>query len=260
VGAAGGAEAGGAMMGVMLCRLTHPETQEVVSAQHDAVLSAELDEWKNRECRHRSQEIRSIPIKNGIQIKNVCLSCGERLGDSLATKNFPEKPEIFDAIGIHQSYLESRDTERFEIVKRHQILQGDPELAEKRAYSAYLKSAEWEKKRQKVFKRDGNLCQGCRENTATEIHHLSYDNKYSEMIFQLVAVCEECHSFLHYHKYPQFRPSINRDLDNMPCYGCRWRSEEKGRNYCLVHEVPALSALRTESLCNNGKNGFEGLR
>lgn len=61
------------------------------------------------------------------------------------------------------------------------------------AYEQYLQSSSWRLKRDAVMKRDCYLCQGCLIAQATEVHHLTYDRIYNEMLFDLVAVCHDCH-------------------------------------------------------------------
>ncbi len=69
--------------------------------------------------------------------------------------------------------------------------------ARKRNYSLYLKSTEWKKKRDTVMKRDGNECVFCGDE-AKHVHHLTYERIYSESLYDLVAVCNECHKAVHY--------------------------------------------------------------
>jgi len=60
-------------------------------------------------------------------------------------------------------------------------------------YHEYLQSSAWRLKRDAVMKRDNRLCQGCLKNQATQVHHLTYDRIFNEMLFDLVAICHECH-------------------------------------------------------------------
>ena len=64
-------------------------------------------------------------------------------------------------------------------------------------YSRYLASPEWAAKRRLVLKRAGGLCEGCGIARATDAHHLTYDHKYEELLFELVAVCRPCHMRAH---------------------------------------------------------------
>ena len=71
--------------------------------------------------------------------------------------------------------------------------------ARKRNYGLYLKSAAWKKKRDAVVKRDGGECVFCGD-VAQHVHHLTYDRIYNESLYDLVAVCNECHKAVHYDK------------------------------------------------------------
>jgi hypothetical protein len=64
-------------------------------------------------------------------------------------------------------------------------------------YRDYLKSQEWAVRRAKVMRRAGHICEGCGNKPATEVHHLTYDHVTEEFLFELVAVCGDCHERLH---------------------------------------------------------------
>lgn len=64
-------------------------------------------------------------------------------------------------------------------------------------YSAYLKSPEWREKRMRVLDRASGICEGCGVSAANEVHHLTYDRAGKEMLFDLVALCAECHHSIH---------------------------------------------------------------
>jgi 5-methylcytosine-specific restriction endonuclease McrA len=69
------------------------------------------------------------------------------------------------------------------------------------AHNEYLQTDEWQEKREAVLDREDSLCQGCRAALATQIHHLNYDNWRDELLFQLVALCEDCHERVHGRKF-----------------------------------------------------------
>lgn len=88
--------------------------------------------------------------------------------------------------------------EYFAEVNRHVLAQNaeiEKTLQQQRNldYQQYLQSPEWRLKRDAVMKRDNRLCQGCLKNQATQVHHLTYDRIFNEMLFDLVAICHECH-------------------------------------------------------------------
>jgi 5-methylcytosine-specific restriction endonuclease McrA len=63
-------------------------------------------------------------------------------------------------------------------------------------YRAYLEGDDWGLIRAKVLARDKWMCRGCGDR-ATQAHHLTYAHVGAEFMFELVAVCEECHDRLH---------------------------------------------------------------
>jgi 5-methylcytosine-specific restriction endonuclease McrA len=64
-------------------------------------------------------------------------------------------------------------------------------------YQEYLRSPQWKEKRVLVMARDNNTCQHCKNTTATEIHHVRYDNIFDEPLEDLISLCNLCHSQAH---------------------------------------------------------------
>jgi 5-methylcytosine-specific restriction endonuclease McrA len=64
-------------------------------------------------------------------------------------------------------------------------------------YDTYLQSDAWQTKRLAVLARDRSWCQGCRARHATQVHHISYKHVGNELLWELVAVCDECHQRAH---------------------------------------------------------------
>lgn len=65
-------------------------------------------------------------------------------------------------------------------------------------YNTYIKSDAWKEKRNFVLLRDQNICQICGKK-AMDIHHLTYAHLEREYLFELIALCRECH-LNEYHK------------------------------------------------------------
>lgn len=72
----------------------------------------------------------------------------------------------------------------------HMRLRDDPE------YQEYLRSQQWATLRRLVLERAGGKCEGC-GRTAHNIHHMSYDHIYEEFLFELIALCRDCHERWH---------------------------------------------------------------
>lgn len=69
-------------------------------------------------------------------------------------------------------------------------------------YEEYLKSEEWEQKKEQRMKLDNHSCVMCgrnREDCRTlQVHHISYQRLGHENIFtDLCTVCGSCHKKLH---------------------------------------------------------------
>lgn len=91
----------------------------------------------------------------------------------------------------NMAHNEAREIERLEKQKINRA-----------KYREYLCSPAWQMKREAVLERDQYLCQGCRCNKATDVHHKTYSHIYDELLFQLVAVCRPCHDRLHNDETP----------------------------------------------------------
>jgi hypothetical protein len=73
-------------------------------------------------------------------------------------------------------------------------------------YSEYLLTDTWNAKRIAVLERANHACEGCGQAKATQAHHLEYSRQCApgseawisqEKLFNLVAVCRQCHLDLH---------------------------------------------------------------
>lgn len=87
--------------------------------------------------------------------------------------------------------------------ERHQAQQAEAEATQAQHgqkwwawYNAYLRSEEWADRRRKVFRRAGNMCEGCQDVPANQVHHLSYEHVGYERLWELVAICTTCHEFV----------------------------------------------------------------
>lgn len=67
----------------------------------------------------------------------------------------------------------------------------------KQQYQSYLRSPEWQIKRDSVLSRDDHKCRICGSTKDLHVHHLTYDRVYDESLYDLVTVCKECHKLIH---------------------------------------------------------------
>lgn len=150
---------------------------------------------KQFECLHPVREVRARTIRGGgVQFVYQCVRCGEPISQPIARSealriNNGKKPAPFD-----HDLLESWRRKFSEAIAKV-----DEEINGKwwSGYNQYLKSPEWAARREKVLNRAGGMCEGCLERRATQVHHLTYKHVGREPLFDLVAICDECHDMVH---------------------------------------------------------------
>ncbi len=144
-------------------------------------------------CEHEETEFRRMTMSDGRPLFVVqCLECGHNKG-SVRKASIPGiqllNMQPFDE-GLRQRWQDCRMA-RLEELRQAKNREWWDE------YDAYLRSPEWQAKRRAVLERDEHLCQGCRKQLANQVHHLTYERKCREMLFDLVSVCDDCHSSIH---------------------------------------------------------------
>ena len=75
----------------------------------------------------------------------------------------------------------------------------------------YLRSPEWEVKRQQILARASNQCELCQKVTNLQVHHIRYTNLFREPLSDLAALCNICHTAIH-NKFGY--PNSIADYDN----------------------------------------------
>ena len=147
-------------------------------------------------CEHVNQALRRRVIKGGaVQYVRQCLQCGEPLGNPIAKikaleENGGQEPGPLDE-ALKDSWRKARSEAAEQI--RERFNRG----AFLSDYSEYLQSQAWASKRALVLRRAKGTCEGCGEKPPTEVHHLSYKHVCNEFLFELVALCAECHHRVH---------------------------------------------------------------
>ena len=68
----------------------------------------------------------------------------------------------------------------------------------------FYKSAEWQRKRKQILKRDGYLCVNCKRfgrlRPATDVHHILHRDEFPELRMtnsNLISLCKACHNKQH---------------------------------------------------------------
>lgn len=145
-------------------------------------------------CSHHRTEVRYKVFSNGTKhLCTQCLECGAKTDGSRWL------PSTGVDMANMQPFDESLATRHQAVVERRRVAAMASERRRRHEdYERYIReSPEWWATRTKVMQRDDHLCQACRENAATDVHHKNYTHLYEEVLYDLVAVCRECHAKIH---------------------------------------------------------------
>lgn len=62
-------------------------------------------------------------------------------------------------------------------------------------YSKYIKSPQWEAKRQLYFQNFGKYCKACHQTRGPiHVHHMTYERLGRELMSDLISLCPSCHN------------------------------------------------------------------
>ena len=153
------------------------------------------------ECCSNQKKIRlRVEQKNGIVQRMGCSNCKYIFGTQLKRSiDFDKLPYVSIKRMQEIKDLQNRNNEiAMQKVKiYHSAFLERSKNKMREQYHEYRLTQKWKEKRLIVLERDNNLCQGCRKNKATEVHHLTYEHIGNEMLFELVSVCRSCHNLIH---------------------------------------------------------------
>lgn len=155
---------------------------------------------RDDECRHLQSEIRWRKQRNGVRIyQRQCLDCFQVVGTMVPHREVNGDVPPFDE-AAREAYWQDRHAMYQAAANARQRAWEQQRAARQMQYLDYLKSDKWRWKRKAVLVRDDYRCQaqmeGC-EDDATQAHHKTYDRIFNEALFDLVAVCRNCHKQLH---------------------------------------------------------------
>jgi len=154
-------------------------------------------------CEHEQTEIRRKLDRNGRpRYYHQCLECGRSVGTQLKAAAI-ENPKAVKDFSVE---LESIRRAEFRAAfgQRQKEEYDRIEQSWRNIYDEYMNSPEWAEKRNLVFMRAGGICEGCRKKKATDCHHTTYENLKQEFLFELLALCRECHDRYHAHIFPTY--------------------------------------------------------
>jgi len=236
-------------------RVTDHDTGEEFDLDWSDELRAALQRHSEAECVHEVSEIRSTVASNGsIHFRRQCQTCGDLVSQAISKAQVPPGCIPMDQ-ALQSGYRAERRKQHDDIIQtyiRKQKAQGSEWWLK---YNAYLKTPEWQEISGKVIKRAGGVCEGCGRARAIQAHHLTYAHVFDEFLFELVAVCKDCHDRLHADEAANGEWS-----DGFPCEGCRYQSENGPRRWCGKFDVLAVNALAVGGQCGPNHAELEPLR
>ncbi|MBW1619032.1 MULTISPECIES: HNH endonuclease [Empedobacter] len=166
--------------------------------------NCEYEEIKRSDecCRNPNKiVVNDVKFFPNFRLYEQCKNCGG------AKRNFPVKyTSDIDIRGEFDSeyFEEWREKVNFDKKLIYESVSYSNYLSSpKGKYHKYLESPEWRAKREMVFKRDGYTCTKCKSRPAFHAHHLTYKNIFNEKLEDLISVCAECHSQIHYEELMQ---------------------------------------------------------
>jgi hypothetical protein len=145
------------------------------------------------ECTHENEVICVRTCSNGsLQYVRQCVVCGHASNaiakSTLALEDIASLP-VFDDL-LADRYWEQRQA-------RSQAQRTSEKNELDAAYEVYLDGPEWWALRELVMHRAHNFCEGCGRRPAKIVHHLTYEHRYHAFLFELVALCRDCHDRVH---------------------------------------------------------------
>lgn len=148
-------------------------------------------------CHHHESESRlKLDSQGNPRIVLQCIACGKRMSKDISAENFST------------AQLDSMPKWDMELQQRFYALAGIAWYEQKKSKDGfaqlensedYLLSEKWKNISNRVMQRAKKICEGCGLKPAIQIHHLTYRRFGDEMLFDLVAVCEECRGKINSH-------------------------------------------------------------
>jgi 5-methylcytosine-specific restriction endonuclease McrA len=130
------------------------------------------------------------------RLRKQCKDCGKLLSSDFPHAQAPpDTPNVDLGAASRALAAEEHGIAQFWNQRREQRERENEQWWDQ--YNEYLQTDAWQRRRQLVRQRANGLCEGCRERTATQVHHLSYRNVRNEFLWELVAICDECHRRAH---------------------------------------------------------------
>lgn len=164
-------------------------------------------------CEHPTQELRKRSTANGgYQYAYQCLDCAQRVGTWTKKPSFEVPEWDWEGEGAVKSMNVTAAKAAYDARR-----ESESQLWW-RTYQRFTSSPAWRTMRHRVMTRAGNMCEACLVQRAVQVHHTAYPavvlvegmsaEEYGQTLFQaltvqplyeLRAICMECHAHQHPH-------------------------------------------------------------
>jgi len=158
--------------------------------------------YESMRCTHETDALVKRTVRNGaIQYVRQCQRCGEARSNpisrekALALYGGSEPPAFSEELA--RSYFAERAAGENRIIGKYESKEAFQRAEFREWYDKYLMSDEWAVVRIKVLARANHKCEGCLERPAVLAHHTTYEHVGNEFLFELLALCQECHDRVH---------------------------------------------------------------
>lgn len=171
--------------------------------QYEQAVQADREQVEREfDCSHvGTMEVRRRTIGNGtLTLWRQCSQCG-KAPNAVKKAGYTDEevaalPEFDEDLG--RRHWSARSERIRALTERRQAEYQARADAEWWAwYDNYLRSPEWREKRKRVLRRANGECEGCGDNYAVQVHHLTYEHVGDEFLWELRAVCPACHERVH---------------------------------------------------------------
>lgn len=209
------------------------------------------------DCKHILKEIRLRKDAGGaIHAYNQCLKCGNSVGTALSRSKVGDELPDFDE-NLSKQWVDRQAQGYSEILQKHARISLKRDSAWHAKYNSYLKSESWKLRRAKVLKRANFVCEGCLDRKAVDVHHETYKNFGEEFLFQLRALCKECHDRIHTESDSNNWIEYS---DEHVCNGCRWWEGTLIDARCVKFDMLVTEAMLPSGPCGPKQAEMEGLK
>lgn len=161
------------------------------------------EDYTSRFCRHQglSRRVRKETAA-GIRVYLECRECGITFGQAIALRSIPNPNSLPLHDPAKAEAMQSYRKEHADNVAqaRQSVWQAEEEKIDDEwwaLYDEYLGSPAWASIRSRVVDRAHGRCEGCRNAGIDHVHHLTYDRVGWELLYDLVALCRDCHDRAH---------------------------------------------------------------